>query len=603
MKKNLKAVAMFTGCVTAVYALIILSAMVPKQTKYQITNTEQIVTEREYKSLKKPGVKVTSNYTILAVLLLMGTVPLSIMAFLIVSNRLPEVELEAEEYYRAKRVRKIRTEIDLQKERELCEANKTTAVVAHKKDLESAFIELAGASNWYASEPEMRQQQQLPTSNTQSINQQTFLPSAGENKAEKKTTLSDGIVDTFGVTEIAGQPVLEAGLLHPSENKAKAILNQVAMSRSSLLLIAGTGGGKSVTQAALISILKEKCPQSEFWVVTQKYDSFCGLKEKNRVVIFDITTVKETLDYIDHVWGIYDKRRRLKKNERGNLSPVRLLLADWFSISNALERLASHPDVKASNYLVKLPDIVLNGREVNVCLWADLQSFNLEAIGMKADNNTRQNFNLIGLGNYYTTDEGVNDSYGVLSSMIQSRYIIDDKDIRVKLIGDFGRLKPISQANERPIIFSTLEPASVCLQADVRHYQEQYENSAVIELEQPKEMGFVEPQIDVKPEQESEIERLERIFKFEPESDKTEPSGMAVEPLNRPRGETFAESEPTFTTLCLNRAQAVNLINRLRSELNQTQIIERLWECKKGGSEAWKKAYAQFKELAKENEE
>ena len=532
MKKNLRATAIYTGCVVGVYTLLILGAMVPKQIKYQLTGTEQIVTEREYRALKKPGIKVKSNYTILAILLLMGSVPLSVMAFLIVSNRLPEVELEAEEYYKAKRVRKLRTELELQKERELCEANNTTAVEAHKKDLESAFIELAEASNWYASEPETRQQQQLPATNAQSVNQQAFLPSADENEAEKKSTLSDEVVDTFGVSEIgSNQPVLEVGLLHPSETKAKAILNQLALSRKSLLLIAGTGGGKSVTQAALISILKEKQPQAEFWVVSQKNDSFCGLKEKSRVTIFDINQVKKTLDVIHHVWGIYNTRRQLDEEKRKNLSPVRLLLADWFSISLALEKLTAHPDVKDSNYLVELVDIVLNGRDFNVCLWADLQSFNLKAIGMKADNNSRQNFNLIGLGNYYTTDEGVNDSYGVLSYMIQSQHIISDKDIRVILIAEFEQLRPISQRNERPIIFSTLEPASVCLQADVRHYQRQYQNTVVIELDKPKEIGLVELQSEVKSEQESEVERLERIFKLsDSQPDKT--SSGQLEPLS-----------------------------------------------------------------------
>ena len=527
MKKNLRAVAMFTGFVTAAYALMILSAMVPKQTRYQLTNTEQVVTEREYNALRKPGIKVVSNYTILAILLLMGSVPLSVMAFLIVSNRLPEVELEAEEYYKAKRVRKIRTELDLQTERELCEANKTTTVTAHQKDLESAFIELAEASNWYASESETRQQQQLPAINAQSVNQQTFLPPVSENEAEKKTTLTDDNVDTFGVTEIASQPVLEPGLLHPSETKARAILGQLALSRKSLLLIAGTGGGKTVTQAALISILKEKCPKAEFWVISQKNDSFCGLKEKNRVTIFDINQVKKTLDVIHHVWSIYDNRRHLDEDKRKSLSPVRLILADWFSISLALEKLTAHPDVKDSNYLVELVDIVLNGRDFNTCLWADLQSFNLKAIGMKADNNSRQNFNLIGLGNYYTTDEGVNDSYGVLSYMIQSQHIISDKDIRARLIGEFEKLRLISQRNERPIIFSTLEPPSVCLQADVRHYQQQHQTT-LIELEQPKEI--------VELKQESEIERLERIFELpsspaDSHQDKTD--GGQLEPLSK----------------------------------------------------------------------
>ena len=66
---------------------------------------------------------------------------------------------------------------------------------------------------------------------------------------------------------------------------------------------------------------------------------------------------------------------------------------------------------------------------------------------------------------------------------------------------------------------------------------------------------------------------------------------------------TCLNSEPKFTTMNLGSEQAKILIQILRLELNQTQIIERLWECRKGGSEAWKKAYAQFKELTKEKED
>ena len=262
------------------------------------------------------------------------------------------------------------------------------------------------------------------------------------------------------------------GLLHPSEAKALSILHQLAGSRMSLLLIAGTGGGQTVTQAALISLLLEKCPKAEFWVISQKNDNYCGLKGKGRVTIFDINEVKTTLDIIHHVWGIYNTRRMLTEDKRKNLSPVRLLLADWLSINSALEKLASHPDVKASNYLVELADIVFNGRDFNVCLWADLQSFFLKVIGMEADSNSRQNFNLLGLGNYYTDELGcVNDSYGVLSNMIGNRYMVENKDTRTRLMAEYNALKPISKQNERPILLSTLEPPSVCLQADVRHYQ------------------------------------------------------------------------------------------------------------------------------------
>lgn len=288
-----------------------------------------------------------------------------------------------------------------------------------------------------------------------------------------------GNVDTFGVSEIASnKPAIMPGLLHPSETKALPILKRLASSRKSLLNIAGTGGGKTVTQSCLISLLLEICPKTEFWGVSQKNDSYCGLREKGRITIFDITNIQATLDVIHHVWKIYNTRRMLPEEKRGSLSPVRLLLGDWFSISLALEELSSHPAVKASKYLVEMVDIVLNGRDFNVCLWADLQSFNLEAIGMKADKNSRQNFNLLGLGNYYTNDEGVNESYGVLTNMINDHFMVPNKETRTQLLSEFEQLKLVSMKHERPILFVTLEPPTICLQADIRHYQRRHQNTS-----------------------------------------------------------------------------------------------------------------------------
>jgi hypothetical protein len=608
MKKNLNQVLIFSGSIALSLSMMFFSSLVSKETRYQVTETGAIVTEVEFKPLKKAGKKVEHNLTVIALFLALLSIPPAVLAYLIVANRLPELEEEAEEYNRAKKVRQIQNDAVLTTEKAICDANRKAAVTAHEKDVEKAFIEMGQESKWYSDAPPERTISPVSVPNTRiPVNPQQQALSASDSlldtvlkpEAEKKTTLSDDSVDTFGVSEIVGQPTLTPGLLHLSEIKAREILNQLASSRKSLLLIAGTGGGKSVTQSALISILKQKSPQAEFWVVSQKNDNFCGLKEQERVTIFDTNKVKETLDTINHVWGIYNKRRHLDEGKRKNLSPVRLLLADWFSINLALEKLSSHPDVKASNYLIKLPDIVLNGRDFNVCLWADLQSFNLDAIGMNADNNSRQNFNLIGLGNYYTNDEGVNDSYGVLAYMIKSQHIVSDKNIRTKLTEEFEQLRLISKRNERPILFSTLEPPTICLQADIRYYQQQHQ-ATLTEVEKPKEMGLVEPQTEVNLEQESEVQRLERIFKLEPEAKESEPSEPTVQSLNYAQSKDSSNPEPTFTTLHLNRAKTVSLIQRLRSELNQTQIIERLWECKKGGSEAWKKAYAQFKDLTKE---
>ena len=69
-----------------------------------------------------------------------------------------------------------------------------------------------------------------------------------------------------------------------------------------------------------------------------------------------------------------------------------------------------------------------------------------------------------------------------------------------------------------------------------------------------------------------------------------------------PEPELICSDEETFTSLNLTRNQAIELIKKMRSELNlnQKDIIEKLWACTKGGSNDWKKARAQFKELTGE---
>jgi hypothetical protein len=98
------------------------------------------------------------------------------------------------------------------------------------------------------------------------------------------------------------------------------------------------------------------------------------------------------------------------------------------------------------------------------------------------------------------------------------------------------------------------------------------------------------------PERNEVIESLERALTLKC----SEPSEPEAEPLNQSNTNALPEDEERFTSLNLTKNQALELIQKLRSELNQTQTIEKLWECKKGGSEAWKRAYAQFKNLIEE---
>jgi hypothetical protein len=250
------------------------------------------------------------------------------------------------------------------------------------------------------------------------------------------------------------------------------ILDALASTRRSTLLIGDTGAGKSVAQAYILNKLFELHPDAEVFGISQKADSFCGLAEQGRVTLFDPTSPEQALFLIHSIWLVYDQRRRLPESKRPALPPVRLILADWLSINQALEELKNEESVKTSKYLTKLADIIYNGRELNVCLLVDLQSYNLAAVGLKADRNSRKNFNLIGLGNYSVDELGmVNESYGVLTNLIGDRYIVADESSRSTLNATFKRLQPISKALRRPIIFSGLSPARLALLPDLREYK------------------------------------------------------------------------------------------------------------------------------------
>jgi hypothetical protein len=256
------------------------------------------------------------------------------------------------------------------------------------------------------------------------------------------------------------------------EQAGQEVLDTLASTRRSTLLIGDTGAGKSVTQAYILTKLFELHPDAEVFALAQKADSFCGLAEAGRVTLFDPTEPESALFLIHSIWILYDHRRRLPEQERTTLSPVRLVLADWLSINQALEDLNREEPVKSSKYLSKLADIIYNGRELNVCLLIDLQSYNLAAVGLKADRNSRKNFNLIGLGNYSIDELGmVNESYGVLTNLIGDRYIVAQESERSALSATFKQLQPISKANCRPIIFSGLSPARLALLPDLRRYK------------------------------------------------------------------------------------------------------------------------------------
>jgi hypothetical protein len=70
-----------------------------------------------------------------------------------------------------------------------------------------------------------------------------------------------------------------------------------------------------------------------------------------------------------------------------------------------------------------------------------------------------------------------------------------------------------------------------------------------------------------------------------------------TESVNQPQDKDLSDTTTKFKTLGLKRSKMIELVQKLRTELNQTQIIEKLWDVKKGGSDDWKKAHEEFKDL------
>jgi len=358
------------------------------------------------------------------------------------------------------------------------------------------------------------------------------LPASGKRPTVEEAIAALSLPD-LTVEEFIETTPTEKRLLDRSEIQSIEILDGLVASQRSTLLVGGTGAGKSVTQAYLLVNLLKRCPSADVFILAQKMDAFAGLNAIGRVTLFNPIDPAESLSIIDRVWNTYNDRRHLPENQRPNLPPVRLLLCDWLSINAALESESKNPEVKESRYLTKLTDIIYNGRELNVCLWIDLQSFNVKAIGMQTDANGRKNFNILGLGNYYVdSNGGVNESYGVLSNMIQSKYMVDDETARSRLARDFARLKPISQPNSRPVMFTTLEPARVALMADLRHYK-------TMQVVKPSQPAIVQTKSADDPWQEYEIHTKQMS---EPTSQEWNP--QTLENIGKLIGSVMASSDP-----------------------------------------------------------
>lgn len=622
IKKNLQQVLIFSGSIVLSFALLFFSSLIPKETRYQLTESGAIVTEMEYKQFKQAGKKVENNLTFLAFFLSLLSVAPAAVGSLTVANRLPELETEAAEYNKSKAIKQIQTDTDIAIEQDICDINRNAAKTVHFKDVEKGFVELGQEAKWLSTPEQKRDLEPAPAQNAQiqaNPQQQALTPSQELAKdAEKKTPKTPG----------------------------QRLLSDLAFSVKSMLVTGSTGAGKSHTLNAWLESVyaqaRAKKQVAAVWVLGRKNDSFCGLREAGRLEKFNPTNVDNAFKLIKDFYDNYGIRvEKASEEERKQLPPLRLILEDWSIVAAVFQDY--YPKLWSKIKLMLL-DIITVGREYNVCLFILAQSLNLEALGLVGDANLRANMAIVAQGlvtevfDPLLQEIQIQGDYGLVYLAIKNQYIVPNNDVRQTILAALKQLEVESRAQQTPLFFTTLGGANVGLLPHIEKTiidftPEERDASIEFDIEKFREsLVKQEEGMATQPMQTIVIERpemtrdeyiasLERLCK--PDEDGESKSGnpldvkSTVSPENeivsnvsknvkQPDGEDSSDSEGVyFTPMKLSREKASELVLRLRNELkhNQTEIISLLWNAKPGVTKAYKKALAEYKELTKEEED
>ena len=281
--------------------------------------------------------------------------------------------------------------------------------------------------------------------------------------------------------------------------------------------------------------------------------------------------------------------------ENGDESPLLVICDEWMEIR------FDRRNKERGKYKGKADDFIrlfsTKPRKFNKLGIFVLHSPNVEAAGIDAS--LRQNYLKVYLGSLAKMN---------FSHIKERAYLctMEDEQQEHPTHGHHTSFKPVGNAprNLKPLVSA---PINIPLA---------YMEGGRVKI---CDRGWADGQLRL--EVESIRQRLELMFNgsapepspepSEPTVQNPEPLNPTPEPLNQPTDEGCTDSdsgsqfssEPgseRFTPLNLSKEQVLELVQSLNTELNQTQIIEKLWQVKKGGSAAWKEAREQFKRLTGE---
>jgi hypothetical protein len=379
----------------------------------------------------------------------------------------------------------------------------------------------------------------------------------------------------------------------------RSIIKSMVVSDKSLLIASGTGTGKSTTEQYFLQQFVSRYPQSEIYALLNKNDDFFGVR-RDRLVVFSpealldmpsdkeerAALLKRLLAPFYTVYGIFLTRKQKPASERKRLKesqPVRLVLGDWYGTYQEL--LARLTKDELSGVLSMIRQIITIGRDMGVGLVVDTQSANLDSLGLANDASIRQSLDIFSQGFIYYQDGEEKGELQTIRLMFSNKSICSPEDREAIALSYNALADGIKNGQlKTPIIFTSV--GSRPRLGIVPELTEGVATTTNIDWQ------------DVARRLDAQYLRSE--FMVQP-IEESSPSEPLPEPLNQRPDEDYSENISRFTPLSLTREQVLELIKQLRTtELNQTQIIERLWQVKKGGSAAWKEAREQFRQLISE---
>lgn len=382
-------------------------------------------------------------------------------------------------------------------------------------------------------------------------------------------------------------------------------IERFTLNRNSKLLVGAPGAGKTVTAKAWIATLFKYFPDAIVLVNYRKRASFCGLEQVpgccQQSRQGDLTGLFAQMALIH---GIHQGRSDMSPDERKEQPPAILYIADyaatWGNINAILSDRRSPLQNAARLFLERMGELITVGRENNVQLVVDTQSFNLQALG-NIDSNERGCLTTLGLG-FESVDQWGQKSgnYEVLQLLTRNAFMVSSDSDREQLNTWLPLMRDESQRLRRPLAFTTLGGAELFFLEDYRYFEAlTLPESALETISQSIEDAFNEygeNLIDESMFDVSDNFRDDRNDSEKPEN--FQPVSEFSETPKRLQGEDFRDFRKTdrlFTTRQLPPDEAETLIRLMISEgLGKTKIIKMLWDANPGKNKKYQNALEEW---------